>query len=165
MRALGRSQDARLLFQLKRQEFIECLRNWEKAGWKQALGARSLFPPGSNLIPWQLKSTCLLVHMHSHTHHHPDGHAVLALAYSAAAGCCAACARRELAPLALYAHPEAYSDFKQTMQVRCCCVPAEQWHASCKFLMHSPMPFSTHNTHVLLASRETQPPAWPAISM
>ena len=109
-------------------------------------------PPGSNLIPWQLKSTCLLVHMHSHTHHHPDGHAVLALAYSAAAGCCAACARRELAPLALYAHPEAYSDFKQTMQVRCCCVPAEQWHASCKFLMHSPMPFSTHNTHVLLAA-------------
>ena len=36
-------QDARLLFQLKRQEFIECLRSWEMAGWKQALGAHSLF--------------------------------------------------------------------------------------------------------------------------
>ena len=40
------------------------------------------------------------------------------------AGWRAACARRELAPLALYAYPEAYSDFKQTMQVRRCSASA-----------------------------------------
>ena len=48
----------------------------------------------------------------------------MALAYRAADGWCAACARRELAPLALNAYPEAYCDFKQTMQVRRCYLPA-----------------------------------------
>lgn len=80
----------------------------------------------SSLILWQPASMRLLVYTFFVSHPHAVDQALSAFTDSAAAGCCAACARRDLAPLALYAYPEAYSDFKQTMQVRHCCAPAVQ---------------------------------------
>lgn len=116
-------QDQRLLFKLLKQKFVECVRRSTNDGDQQAVGvcpaaALALLDP--TRPPARLPSALLLP---PPTSPHPATATWQGLiacqpcstTHSALPPPAAACAKEELAPLALDAYPEAYPEFKRLL--------------------------------------------------
>lgn len=96
------TQDLRIVFRLHKARFVEILRDAQGEGVdRRALGE----PPW--LPPWGTAGFCLPRTSGPH----------LTYPCSAPAPATAACAREQLAPMALDAYPEAYTEFKRLLML------------------------------------------------